>query len=474
MSVGAQLSERLNPIVVKEVRQGLRTRVFWIFFGLMLLACVCISLIAWATAQEVGFDAGKNFFIAFFVCLAIVQFFIIPYTAYRSMAREREDDTWVLLTLTGLGPRRILRGKLSSFIVQGALYGSAAGPFLLFCYYLNGIDLPTIVLAVAAAVTWQLFLTAVCVSMATLAESKLVRGVIHFLTLGILLQGTGMGIASTVSMMDGLRDFWLKDAAPAVICGVLFGLGSWGVLLYEAAAARMSLLTESYARGPRIAMLVQLLGMLGFFAWGALASNEPGVSAAGAVACSAQLMVVGLFVASDHDGMARSLWLKRPRFSLFKPGALRGFRLVVLGFAALTAVFMALVIITKGTGKEFALVIAAPAYGALYIALPMILARLVKAAPGQRPALTRVLAIGLFVLGAGGPPLFSALFGGDGDAPMINVLNPIVGLVNIGDEKGDAPTQLVILWGLTLAAVLLAHELVRKQDNPPKPIEVKA
>jgi hypothetical protein len=122
------VSERLNPIVVKEVRQGLRTRVFGIFFGLMLLACVCISLVAWATASEVGYDAGKGFFIAFFVALGVVQFFIIPYTAYRSMAREREDDTWVLLTLTGLGPRRILRGKLSSFIVQGMLYGSAAGP----------------------------------------------------------------------------------------------------------------------------------------------------------------------------------------------------------------------------------------------------------------------------------------------------------------------------------------------------------
>jgi hypothetical protein len=181
-----------------------------------------------------------------------------------------------------------------------------------------------------------------------------------------------------------------------------------------------------------------------------------------------------LFIASDHDGMARSLWLKRPKFSLFKPGALRGFRLVMLCFAAITAVFMALCIVTQGTGKEFALVVAAPAYGALYVSLPMILARLVRAAPGQRPALTRVLAIGLFVLGAGGPPLFSALFGGDGDAPLINVLNPVVGLVNLGDEKGDAPLQLVVLWGLTLAVVLLAHEMARKLDNPPRPIEVTA
>ncbi|MFT3840015.1 MAG: ABC transporter permease [Myxococcaceae bacterium] len=469
---GERVGERVNPIIVKEIRQGLRTRAFWIFFSLMLFGCLVISLVAAATTESYSND-GKGYFMAYDVCLALVLFFVIPYSAFRSMAREREEETWVLLTLTGLGPKAILRGKMGSFMLQGGLYACAAAPFLLFSYYLNGIDLPTIVLAVAAAVTWQLFLTAVCVSMATLAESKLVRGVLHFFTLAILLQGTGMGIGVTAGMMEGFRDFWSKDGALAFASGILFGLGSWGVLLYEAAAARMSLLTESYARGPRIAMVVQLLGMLGFFIWGALASNEAGVSAAGAVACSAQLMVVGLFVASDHDGMARSLWLKRPRFSLFKPGALRGFRLVMLMFAALTAVFMGLIITAKGSGKEFALVIAAPAYGALYIALPMILARLVKAAPGQRPALTRVLAIGLFVLGAGGPPLFSALFGGDGDAPLINILNPVVGLVNLGDEKGDAPMQLVVLWGITLAMVLLAHEMARKQDNPPKAVEVK-
>jgi len=463
---GERVGERVNPIIVKEIRQGLRTRAFWIFFSLMLFACLVVSLVAAATTEAYSND-GKAYFIAYDVCLALVLFFVIPYSAYRSMAREREEETWVLLTLTGLGPKAILRGKMGSFMLQGGLYASAAAPFLLFSYYLNGVDLPTIVLGVAAAITWQLFLTSVCVSMATLAESKMVRGVLHFLTLGILLQGTFMGIGSTVSMVDGLRELMLKDAAPALALGVLFGLGSWGVLLYESAAARMSLLTESYARGPRIAMLVQLLGMMGFFCWGALASKEPGVAAAGAIACSAQLMVIGLFIASDHDGMARSLWLTG-RASLFRPGALRGYRLVMLCFALLAGVFMTLVIVGKGQWRELALALAAPAYGALYVALPMILARLVRSAPGQRPALTRVLAIGLFVLGAGGPPLFSALFGGDGDAPMINIFNPIVGLVNLGDEKGDALTQLVLLWGVTLALVLLAHELVRKLDNPPK------
>ena len=36
----------------------------------------------------------------------------------------------------------ILSGKLGSSVLQGSLYASAATPFLLFSYFLNGIDLP--------------------------------------------------------------------------------------------------------------------------------------------------------------------------------------------------------------------------------------------------------------------------------------------------------------------------------------------
>src|SRR5690349_1212053 len=119
----ARWAERLNPLVVKEVRQGLRSRVFWLSFGLMLLACFIISLAAYVATIEEGLKPqGRTFFLAFFFCLGMVHFFLLPYGAYRSLAREREDETWVLLLLTGLGPRRILRGKVASCLVQGGLY----------------------------------------------------------------------------------------------------------------------------------------------------------------------------------------------------------------------------------------------------------------------------------------------------------------------------------------------------------------
>ncbi|MFY0581334.1 hypothetical protein ACN28S_50140 [Cystobacter fuscus] len=177
----ARWAERLNPLVVKEVRQGLRSRVFWLSFGLMLLACFIISLAAYVATIEEGLKPqGRTFFLAFFFCLGMVHFFLLPYGAYRSLAREREDETWVLLLLTGLGPRRILRGKVASCTVQGGLYASAVGPFLLFSYYLNGIDLPTLLLVLVLGACWFLFLTVVAVCTATLAEGRMGRGLAHW------------------------------------------------------------------------------------------------------------------------------------------------------------------------------------------------------------------------------------------------------------------------------------------------------
>ena len=150
--------EAVGPIVVKEVRQGLRARVFAICFGLLLLACLTTSLVAAAEVREWDMQAlGPRYLTLFLAGLSLLCFFVIPYTAYRSMAREREDETWVLLALTGLSSRRIVRGKVASALTQAALYSSAGAPFILFSYFLNGVDLPTLLIELCFAGCWAVF-----------------------------------------------------------------------------------------------------------------------------------------------------------------------------------------------------------------------------------------------------------------------------------------------------------------------------
>lgn len=463
-----RISERLNPIIVKEVRQGLRTRSFWVFFSLQLLVCLTIALIAFAVGGDGVGNEGVGFFIAFFLCLAVVQFFVLPYSAYRSMAREREEETWVLLTLTGIGPRRVLRGKLGSYAVQGLLYASAAGPFVLFSYYLNGIDLPTVVVALTLGFAWHLFLVSLAVSMATLADSKIVRGLLHFVLIFGLIQGLIMGLSSAWGIVEAVRRGSGDDVIWVVLAAICFGMVTTSVLMFEAAAARLSLVTENYTRGPRIAFIVQFVGGVLLFFWGWWLSGRDGdVAVAGQVTAAAYLLIVGLLVATDYDGMSRAHAPegKRP-LSLLKPGALRGYRLVLLCMLGSTALFSLMLMNSSDATSErdLRVLLGAPLYMLLVLAGALLFPRLTRQPPVMMPALARIVAVVLFALLSGVPSLVASLIGIEPDDAGINVLNPVVGLVNLGRSGGDWG-QLVVIGCVTGLLVLVTHVVLERRDQ---------
>jgi hypothetical protein len=473
----ARWGDGLNPLVVKEVRQGLRTRVFWGSFGLMLLACLLLSLRAFAVVRESAFsENGQDFFLGFYTCLGVAHFFIIPYNAYRSLAREREDETWVLLVLTGLGPRRILRGKVASYLVQAGLYASAVAPFLLFSYYLNGIDLPTILLALVLGATWLVFLTVVGVCAATLADGRVGRALVHLLLLGALVVALIQGLFITFGVLHEGSRMLREPAFLAVLVGGLWLTLGYGWLFFETAAARLSLPTENYTRGPRRALAVQLLvtGGLLLLLWGLLGRDEYAVAVV-SILGSIHLGLAGLFVATDADGQARVLRAGTRPWSLFRPGAVRGFRLVLVLVVVWTGLCMALLALSTrhGGARDQVLVLGvlvAPAYALLYLSLALGVGRLPRSDMLASPAAVR----GLFFLltGLAGVlfPLLATLVELPGSHPLVNLLNPFVGLVNFLDyDYGTmrptmTPGLLACVWLVAgLAAFVADRALVERE-----------
>ncbi|MGZ3461727.1 MAG: ABC transporter permease, partial [Archangium sp.] len=441
------LGDRLNPLVVKEVRQGIRSRVFWMSFGLMLLACFILSMVAYASSRDGGASTqGQGFFFAFFVCLGLVHFFIIPYSAYRSLAREREDETWVLLILTGLGPRRILRGKVASFLVQAGLYASAVGPFLLFSYYLNGIDLPTILLILGLGASWLVFLTVVAVGAATLADGRMGRALVHLVLLGVLGAALLYGLVSAFALSEqGYRFLARERELLTFACGFLWAMLTYGWLLFETAAARLALPTENYSRGPRLAFALQTLlsGLVLAVLWGVQTPTTEMALVASTLGCL-HLALTGIFVATDLDGQARALRAGTRPWSLLRPGAVRGFRLAVLLMLFWTALCTALFFVSQrsSTSEAHLLgVLAAPAYALLFLSLPLLVGRLPRSERLASPALVRVLFFVLVGLAGALLPLLAVFFDQKVDDPLFNLLNPFVGMAHFGDYdySGSGP-----------------------------------
>ncbi len=474
----ARLGDRLNPLVVKEVRQGLRSRVFWASFGLMLLACLIISMVAYANVRDAGLTThGQSFFFAFFFCLGVVHFFIIPYSAYRSLAREREDETWVLLILTGLGPRRILRGKVASFLVQAGLYASAVGPFLLFSYYLNGIDLPTILFILALGASWLVFLTLVAVCAATLADGRMGRALVHLVLLGVLGLALLYGLISAFILGEQGHRFVTREEGFLVFaCGFLWAMLTYGWLLFETAAARLSLSTENYSRGPRLTFAVQTLlsGALLIALW---LYKEPATAAVAGVSILGcfHLTLTGLFVATDVDGQARALRADTRPWSLLRPGAVRGFRLVLLLLLFWTGLCSGLLALEDTSSSSYSTrhtlqIFAAPAYALLYLALPLLVGRLPRSDRLASPAVVRVLFFALAGLAGSLPPLLAVLFDQPAEDALFNLLNPFIGLTNFGEYDYSAemprmsPELLACVWLVAgLAAFAADRALVERE-----------
>ncbi len=137
----------LNPILVKETRQALKSLQFTITFVLVLVACWVVTI------GGVAF-IGPRFFTAAaggtMLCVVLRRSWRFRWSwscRIRRFARWRpsaKTTPTILLSITTLKPRQIISGKLGSSIVQMAVYFSAITPCLAFTYLLRGVDVPTI------------------------------------------------------------------------------------------------------------------------------------------------------------------------------------------------------------------------------------------------------------------------------------------------------------------------------------------
>lgn len=467
-TVAERLVESVGPIVVKEVRQGLRAKVFAIFFGTLLVVCLCMALVAVAQATDsAGVAFGKDFFGGYLTALGAVIFFVIPFVAFRSMVRELEDETWVLLTLTGLGSISIVRGKWVSAMSQSLLFGSACAPFVLFSYFLNGIDILQIVTALVLATGWSAFLTAVGIAVATQAHTKLGRTVAHFVVLGLLGMGTLAGITFSWVLAEQGNRLVTNDAFRNFT--IALGLFPWGLtwLMQQSAAAGLALPSEPASRGPRIALAV--VGLLGL-AFGLVAfvleGGRPKDAVGGQVVTCFFFTLAAAFCISEADGWPRQAdgggWLK--------PGAVRSFWLAIGLLLLSTLMWAVLAAYGKGGSSSSEKIVRGIAgafgYPVLYLSLGVIVGRLSPLRRLGEPVATRVGFIVSVMLGVIGSLVLSLVLEGRPDGKGMNALNPTVGLVHFLDSSSSRlDSALVMLGATSLLVLFLAAVVLHGRDE---------
>jgi hypothetical protein len=257
-----KLDDLLNPIVVKELRQAVKSRIVMAALLLFLLIQLSILLLNLSfadrrTIDQVNWQAGREIFQILQGILLGTCMLLIPAYAGVRLAAERSDTNVDLLFISTLRPRGIIAGKLQAAVVLILLIFSACAPFMTFTYLLRGIDIPSIVLVlvldfliVLLATQGAIFLGAIPAN----AAVKLFLGLLGLGLLGALFSGT-MEISIELlrfgwgGRLDSV-EFWLNIGAVAITIVATIGLFfTWSVAIVSPPSANRALPVRLYVLG---------------------------------------------------------------------------------------------------------------------------------------------------------------------------------------------------------------------------------
>jgi hypothetical protein len=134
-----------NPILVKELRQAVRSHVLT---GALLLLLVALFLAAAASLSGQNIftgrtsQMGQGMFNACLVMLAIASLVFIPLFTGVRLALERHKSD--LMFVTPLPVTKLVHGKLLSGMYLAGLFFCVSAPFMAFSTLLRGLDLLTV------------------------------------------------------------------------------------------------------------------------------------------------------------------------------------------------------------------------------------------------------------------------------------------------------------------------------------------
>ncbi|MEM0925991.1 MAG: ABC transporter permease subunit [Planctomycetota bacterium] len=251
-----RFGDLINPILVKETRQALKSRQFVITFSLILFAAL-----AWTIAGSISLmpqiytsPSAQRMMTGYYAVLALPMLLVVPLAAYRSLESEIDDGTLELLSISTLSPWQIVLGKLASASLQMMLYLITLFPCLAYAYTLRGVDLPTTLLLIGALALTGILLTVIGLFLAPLARARTGR-IATLLALIFLLIIAEYGIGAVAI---GL--IWYGNPLPpanllfCVFASIAISV-ALGHLLLTTTAAQLTPETENRSTAVRLSLL---------------------------------------------------------------------------------------------------------------------------------------------------------------------------------------------------------------------------
>jgi hypothetical protein len=475
-----RVGDWLNPILVKETRQALKSRYFLVVFVLLLALCwvATIGGVAYI-GPSIYYGASGGFLLGiYFIFLAVWLFIFVPYAAFRSLAAEREDNTYDLMSITTLKPRKIISGKLGSSVAQMAVYFSAVSPCLAFTYLLRGVDVPTIIVLLAYTFFGSLGLSMVGLLLATATQNRVNQvfmsvGFIVLLLLACYFHLTFAYLAIVSGFGFRLLDsseFWIVTSALATFYCTSFALA------FFAAAGMITFTSENRSTPLRICMLVQQAAWVGWMGYIWIQEDfDLEVLTVMAMLAGMYWYVMGTMLTAERPEMSQRVKRRLPSSSLgrayltwLNPGPASGYMFVIANVTAIGVLCVLGIMVASIAAKTpaawpsgqdfFFLLIIGWGYLVAYLGLGMLVVAALRRV-AEVTMLASVLIHFLVVLAGSGIPTVIQMMSVElryVDYSYLQITNPFWSLTHIADGGMlDAYVLVLIVPAAGICVLLL-------------------
>jgi hypothetical protein len=249
--------EWMGPMLIKELRQGMKAKMFEIsFVGLQVVLVLVVGYHALLYSTHGDKFSPTGLHAIFWLIVAAQLLVITPLRALVGISSERKANTLELIYMTGLTSWRIAFGKWASLQFQSLLFVLSVLPYALLRYFFGEVNLTEDLTTLGFALLASGLLTAVTLAISAMPLFFRIAG-IAIISFGALsfLPALMFSIFFSGAMMSfgigsGFGDYWWL----LVYDLVLIGLAALGFT-----AALIAPIAENHALRHRLIALATLL-----------------------------------------------------------------------------------------------------------------------------------------------------------------------------------------------------------------------
>lgn len=216
----------LSPLMVKELRQGLRSRSFLVTFLFAQVGMVVLTMLQVFVASTARIPHGIHYIIAkqlaapakaalfvFLVCA------LLPIRSWLAMREERRFGSLELLTMASMSAQRLVMGKWKAHLHLMLILSLSLLPYTLLDWFFGGMEIPLRV----AVIAWCLLESALAAAAAIYAATHSSAAQVLIIVFSLPLFALTLGILEWCLTLSsgGAVELWLGVSCNVVVISFL-------------------------------------------------------------------------------------------------------------------------------------------------------------------------------------------------------------------------------------------------------------